>query len=87
MQADHNLTVIGDLPMLARPHVWTVGTTLYIDFDVFTMAGMPVPADLFDDDPTWAALEEVARIPDAEIDTLIEEMGLGDFLRAARRRT
>ncbi len=53
-----------------------------------TMAdGKPIPAELFDDDPTWSALEEVARIPQAEIDRLIEEMGLGDFLRAARRRT
>ncbi|MEE8197981.1 MAG: hypothetical protein V3T69_12490 [Acidiferrobacterales bacterium] len=64
MQADHNLTVICDLSMLARPHVWTIDTTLYVDLDVFTMAGMPVPAESFDDDPTWAALEEVARVPE-----------------------
>ena len=87
MQADHNLTVICDISMLARPHVWTVDTTLYVDLDVMTMAGMPVPAELFDDDPTWSALEEVARIPQAEIDKIIEKLGLGDFLRAARRPT
>ncbi len=85
MQADHNLTVIGDLSMLVRPHVWTIGTTLYVDLEVITMAGMPVPADLSDDDPTWAALDEVARIPEAEIDRIIEELGLGDFLRAVRQ--
>ncbi len=79
MQADHNLTVICDPSMLARPHVWTVDTTLYVDLDVITMAGMPVPAELFDDDPTWAALEEVARMPEEEIDRMIDELGLGQF--------
>jgi hypothetical protein len=43
--------------------------------------------ELFDDDPTWSALEEAARIPQAEIDKIIERLGLGDFLRAARRPT
>ncbi len=40
--------------------------------------GKPIPAELFDDDPTWSALEEVARIPQAEIDRIIEELGLKD---------
>jgi hypothetical protein len=47
--------------------------------DVITMAGMPVPAELFDDDPTWAALEEVARMPEEEIGRMIDELGLGQF--------
>ncbi|MFB3082863.1 MAG: hypothetical protein ACE1Z4_05325 [Gammaproteobacteria bacterium] len=49
-----------------------------------TMAGRPIPAEWFDDDPTWSALEEVARIPEPEIDKIIEKLGLGDFLRARR---
>ena len=27
------------------------------------MAGRPVPVELFDDDPTWSALDELARTP------------------------
>lgn len=80
MQADHNLTVICDLSTLARPHVWAVDTTLYVDLDVITMAGMRVPAELFDDDPTWSALEELARMPGEEIDRMIDELGLAQFL-------
>lgn len=52
-----------------------------------TMGDSPIPMELFDDDPTWSALEEVARIPQAEIDKIIERLGLGDSLRAARRST
>ncbi len=60
---------------------------LYVKGYITMADGKPIHAELFDDDPTWSALDEVARILQAEIDTLIEEMGLGDFLRAARRRT